>query len=190
MKQTFKNLILFIFFTSSAASAVGFRNGNDFSLVPLSGRLMLQCSEGSGGVSNSLLSCYTEILNPNEFEYFVGPANIAAEKVKLTCIRQDGSVEEKLLDYDSSSGQTVRKVNLWVNTLLQTGLLGEGANKIHYSLLKNGQPVQQGDFVATVRVGKTISCATIPIFDNSGLNLCNNPNSACERYFEQLNYCQ
>jgi hypothetical protein len=190
VNQIFRNLILLIVLNTSAAFAVGFQTGNDFTVVPLSGRLILQCSGAGGGIVSTPLNCYTEILNPNEFEYFVGPAGVAAEKVKLSCIQQDGTVVEKNMDYDSKNGRTVKRVNLWINTLLQTALLNEGKNKIHFAMTKNGQPVQEGDFEADVKIGKNVGCATISIYDNQGLNLCNNPNSACQSYFEQLNYCQ
>lgn len=176
---------------ASFAQAVGFSKGNNFTTRTIQGQVFVSCEDNFGRRYTQLTRCAGEFLDPVETDYFVGPAGIDADEVMLTATAQDGEVETKSSSYDVKAGKSSKKFNLWIATLLQTPLLGMGQNKIQYSFSKQGQAVSSGEFIAIVTVGKTYTCPQGSLWDSAGGDmLCRNPNFACQRYFQQYNYCQ
>lgn len=191
MKTLILILSLEVFSLSSYAQTVGFSKGSQFSAYNLSGDMVVQCNDPVAGFDTVFSNCNGDILTPAEFDFFIGPkgeqANEATQ-VELSVVKQDQSVRSKVLDYNSESGMSKKKFNLWINTLLQKPLLGYGTNHATYKLLKNNQMVNSGQFSVNVEFSGEKICERRTYFSQN-IQDCRNPYSMCERYFADQNYC-
>lgn len=173
------------------AETVGFSHGNEFVSRRLVGHATLTCPSNFGGGSEfRSVYCTGEILDPNEFDYFVGHQGVDAEKVVLNAIHADGSSREKTEDFDSSTGRSKDTFNLWISSLTQRPLLDVGKNTVQYKLKKGGQSVIEGSFTANVARGETRQCAPGNYY-SSNPGDCQFPEAAiCDRYFYENHYCE
>lgn len=179
--------LLVVAFTAQAA---GFSAGDQFSSVIIEGSLTVQCAGGTTGPSFGSADCRSEILNPSEYTYFVGP-KIDADSVSLQATRENGSVSKvKTEKYDAAQGKSRKPFNLWISTLLQRPLLDYGTNSVKYTLTKNGQKVEEGTFTVEVTRGSISVCQRTGHYSSSTTQDCSFPQNFCSRYFSENNFCQ
>ncbi|MDO9183425.1 MAG: hypothetical protein Q7U04_13505 [Bacteriovorax sp.] len=193
MNKTVKTLAL-IFLSNclliGVACATGLSGGEQYSAQSIEGRLTVQCFGGSPGPSYGTANCRSQILNPGEYSYFVG-TKIDADHVSLKASREDGSFSKtKTEEYDSEKGKSKKSFNLWIATVFQRPLLGFGKNTVHYVLSKNGNTVEQGDFIVNVVDGGSAVCQRAGLYTSQTSNDCSMPQNLCPRYFSENNYCQ
>ncbi|MDD4976543.1 MAG: hypothetical protein PHY93_19460 [Bacteriovorax sp.] len=193
MNKTFKtSLMLFLgnCLFVSFVSAAGLSGGEQFSTQLIEGHLMVQCAGGAPGPTSGSAICRSELLNPGEYSYFVGP-NIDADHVSLRATREDGSVSKtKTEEYNSAKGKSRKSFNLWINTVFQRPLLGFGKNTVNYSLTKNRAIVENGTFIINVVDGGRSTCQRMGYYTSQSTADCSIPQNLCSRYFSENNYCQ
>ncbi len=183
-----KFLVLVLCLSFSGFSfAQSFASGNKFTTKPISGDVMVQCTDPHFGLTTQHFECEDNRLSPEEFDYFVGP-QVDADNVVLVSTYENGiTSKEKSAGY--KNGKSSSHINLWISSLFQHPLLAEGLNKISYVLKKSGQVVGQGQFDVQVAKGETRRCPSgfymTPVFSD-----CQNPYMVCDQYFQQYNYCQ
>ncbi|MBT3235742.1 MAG: hypothetical protein HN353_07310 [Bdellovibrionales bacterium] len=168
------------------ASELGFKGGNSFQTLKLTGSGHIYCPSSG---ERLFISCNFQYLDPTEMDYFTYGQELDADRVKLTAYREDGSTRSKARKYRSSKGQSTKRFNLWIQSLFQRPLLKMGVNTIAVEMSKNGAVVAADEFVATVVEGESRHCpyqTVIGRFDSD----CESAYLACERYFRLLNYCQ
>lgn len=176
--------------------AVGFSQGNQIDLTPISGDVMVHCPNqppppvGNGGPSTNYVRCSANLWSPEIADFFVGPQGMQADSVTLVSHRQDGSKREKSADYDSAQGRSKTRFNLGIWTLTQKPLLKLGVNKITYVLKKDDSVVAQGDFEVTVTERAARQCPYGSYFGNSSFDCQSGSTAICDRYFREHNYCQ
>lgn len=186
MKILFSIITLF---TVQNLFAAGFSTGNEFHATLIQGRLTMICPSGTpGGQQNVLFTCRATILDPAEYDYFVGPM-VDGDKVTLEATREDGSTRSKTTGYDGSKGKSENRFNLWISSLTQRPLLADGANKISYKITKANATITSGEFTAKVVREPTATCRPRTLYSSSAMD-CQNQMTACGRYFELENYCQ
>lgn len=169
---------------------VGFNAGNQRTAVLSRGEIHVYCpGDRFGGPSSRIHICQREVMVEGEHDYFIGPRGIKADEVVLTARHQDGSSRTKKVAYDGTKGRSAKAVNLWILTLLQKPLLDAGENRVSYTLMKSGQTVTTGQFVASVRDGGRKICSRRGYYTGHNSNDCNNVESFCSRYFYENNYC-
>ncbi len=172
-------------FLAQGSLAAGFSQGNEIQTQRISGNLTLFCQ--GPGQQTKYIRCDADLWTPGLTDYFVGPV-ADADSVTLNAKHADGSQKSKDSKYDGQTGKSKSVFNLGIHTLTQKPLLLEGQNQIHFALSKGGQSVSEGDFTANVKRVPGAFCP--PASDSVYGNDCNFPQSACDRYFEQFNYCQ
>jgi len=167
-------------FLLSAAMAASFEGVTDFHYDTYRGTAHIQCPVQTTP-NYARVTCADYSLEPFAFGHFTaGPVD--ADEVRITSLRADGRSVEKSGPYDAREGRSEKEFNLWIETLLQRALLDVGENQIGYQLLKNGEEVVSGSFVATVKKGSDITCSTETIFTQNQ-DLCVFPQRACREYF-------
>jgi len=176
-----------ILFTAVAAHAAtpGFSQGNQFYAVPLQGAVTVYCGPGD----TAKYSCFSTVLDPVSYDFFVGPAGVTAQQVSLSCLRQDGSRRDRTEDYSPATVQSVNAFNLWISTPFQRPLLAIGVNKIDYKMTNMGKIIDQGTFSVNVAHGDARTCPTTH-YNSNDPNDCQSPYTVCQRYFEQYDYCR
>ena len=181
---------VFILFASQNLFAAGFSSGNEFQSTLIQGRLTAICPAVQPGAPQqiSYITCRATILDPAEFDYFVGP-KVDGDKVELVSTREDGSTRSKSSGYDGEVGKSDKRFNLWISTLTQRPLLADGVNKVSYKITKGNAKITSGEFIATVTRQPTATCRPRTINFPFAQD-CNNQLSACDRYFDLENYCQ
>ncbi len=179
---------LILFLTGLNAFAVGFSQGNDFTYSEIQGDIYVSCPTSypnNMGPSSAWERCRGYEVAPGMSDYFVGPANIAADTLKLVATSESGKVTSKDVDYDSAKGMSSKKINLAIKTLTQKPLLKLGANKVQYTLLKDGNTVASGEVTVNyIDSGKTFQCQQKSYFGNFASD-CQNPSVLCSRYFDE-----
>ncbi|MFC1679630.1 hypothetical protein ACFL2T_05420 [Elusimicrobiota bacterium] len=169
---------------------VSFETGNAFSAVILDGYISVSCSEG-GRHDSASFRCREEVLDPAEFVRFVGPKGLDADKVTLEATWENGRTRKKTKGYDSASGKSTSRFNLWIATLFQRPLLDYGKNVVRYFMKKDGDTVMEGSFTAEVRTGEERACRYRRHYFSSDLSDCRaGTTRMCDRYFRDENYCQ
>jgi hypothetical protein len=142
---------------TATAAPGGFKNGNHFEYKSAIGDVSVHCPQTGGGAPPGTPTgptfaqhrCYGYIFNPGDQDFFVGPL-VNADEVELVSVRADGSKRSKKSEYDSSTGQSKERFNLWIETLFQKPLLKMGRNDVNWVLRRNGKVVQGGSFIAEV----------------------------------------
>jgi len=107
--------------------------------------------------------------------------------VKLVVNREDGSTKKKSKKFDSTSGESTKKFNLWIWSLFQKPLLKRGLNSIDFTLTKDGDAVESGSFEVNVSDGGTINCRR-GWYWGSGSD-CNSTTFICNQYLNDSRYC-
>lgn len=175
---------------TSMAYAAGLSGGDQFSTQIIEGRLTVHCSSNTPGPTHGAAFCRSQILNPGEYSYFVGP-QIDADQVTLRATREDGSLSKaKTETYLGAKGKSKKSFNLWISTVFQRPLLGFGKNTVKYTLSKEGQTVEEGTFVVNVVDGGRAVCQRTGFYTSSSNTDCSVPQNLCSRYFNENNYCQ
>lgn len=186
--KTLLAIVTLLFSISNFAQ--GLSGGDQFTSVNIEGRLSVSCMGTQGGPSYGTASCRMNLLNPGEYSFFVGP-KVDADSVSLQATWENGKVSKvKTEKYDSATGRSKKSFNLWIATLLQRPLLDFGKNTVNYKLLKNGNIVEEGEFIVNVVSGGTKACQRAGFYTSSNNNDCAQPSQFCDRYFREYNYCQ
>lgn len=179
----------FVIFGAHAEEGIGLLSGNTRTIVHLKGEVTVHCS-GMDAPPSNMASCDDLSLSPNNEDFFTGPKGIPATSVKLISKTQSGKTHIKESEYNSNTGKSTDKFNLWYATIFQKPLLEKGLNLVTYILIDTrGKELQRGQFEVKVEVGPTYTCPdriyTSPIDSD-----CNFPQNLCYRYFNENNYCQ
>lgn len=185
----FRMIFLIQVIYSFAQANVGFSRGNELFATSIQGQVRVVC-EGFNGISSATFTCRDNVLDPNPYDYFVGPKDPAITKLELIALHEDGSARSKMISYDGHSGKSREAVNLWISTLFQKPLLAYGVNTIRYKIYsehRDGQ--QEGNFNVTVKRGPARQCP-LAQYDSIDINDCNSQYSICQRYFEENNNCK
>lgn len=184
------SILILMFSMLSLAQAAGLSGGDQFSAQLVEGRLNVSCMGTGSGPTFGSAYCRSEILNPGEYSFFIGPKT-DADIVTLQATHEDGSISKaKKSDYDSVNGKSKKSFNLWIRTVLQRPLLDYGKNIVTYTLSKNGRDIEQGTFNVEVVKGGRAVCQRIGFYTSSVSSDCATPENFCARYFAENNYCQ
>ena len=182
----------FSFFLNSFCRANvtgGFESGEDFTSLQIQGRLYVDCP-GTDGPAFGSTSCNLDFLNPTGFTAFVGP-KLDADKVSLEATYENGSTSKlQYLLYNSKTGISTQKINLWANTVFQRPFLKFGKNLVEFKLLKKGKMLEKGTFTVNVSDGGFKTCPRSGYYTSPSSNDCSSPQLLCNRYFNENNYCQ
>lgn len=190
--KNMKTLLLAMLVLAPIAHAefdsAGFQSGNDFQSVFLRGEITVSCRDVTTGQNDfATYRCVSDVLEPADYVRFQGPA-VDADKVSLSCLREDGSVREKSEKY--SSGLSKGRFNLWTASLTQRPLLKFGRNVIDYTLTKSGAPVTSGQFIAQVTSGQERTCSRRRHYFSNDMRDCRTGQSLCARFFNEENHCK
>lgn len=182
-------LLLLCCSLAQAGEEVGFLRGNIRRAIIAKGDISLNCRDLK---EFSIYSCRARAMAEGDFDYFIGPPGVPADKVILTAVRQDGSHRTKKVDYDINRGRS-HKVNLWENSFLHNGfihraLLKAGRNKINYVMKKGDRVTARGEFTVKVVEGGQKVCPTARYWEDF-IYICPSKLAACERFFQDNNYC-
>jgi len=176
-------------FAAQAGDSVGFLGGNIRTAIVAKGDISMNCHDSLGyGQDFYLYSCEAHALSEGEYDYFVGPPGVPADKVILTAFREDGSHRTKKVDYNTRKGRS-DKVNLWVRSLFHKGLLKGGVNRIVYVMKKDDHVTDRGEFIVRVLDGGKHRCHNIGHFWYDLTYLCPSRRFACDAYFRENNFC-
>lgn len=180
-----------IFFSFQNVYAIGFQSGNNFKATLIQGQVSVTCEMlETTEVRTATFDCRDIVLDPLNYDYFVGPKNTLAESIELRSTKANGEVELKVDEYNGDVGLSASQYNLWIKTIFQTPLLGLGINKINYKLYdKTNKVIQSGDFQAKVERGTPRTCPNVSYTSQSASD-CSSEYTVCQRYFEQLNNCR
>lgn len=190
-----RTFIAFFLMATAAVEAnaqyVGFRHGSEFVAAAVEGQVTVSCN-GFNGTGSAIYACRDVVLDPQAYDYFVGPRDSRAANLELRCTREDGSVRTKSGDYDGSNGISSDSFNLWISTLFQKPLLQAGVNTIEYRITADDRPkteIAKGRI--TVKVTRTPArrCPNAH-YNSTDLNDCNSQYSVCQRYFEEYRNCR
>lgn len=190
-RSILKQILIFasLIFPAQATLAAGFSRGNEIQTTEISGAVTAYCPRADGlGQETSLISCRSQMWEPDIVDYFVGP-QVDADKVLLTATRDDGSQKSKDSGYDGQKGQSKSRFNLGISTLMQRPLLKAGRNSIHFTLSKNDSPVTEGDFEASVTPLPGLRCSH-GIYQGFSSFDCQDHYRVCQTYFQNHNYCR
>lgn len=186
------NIVLSLLTSCSVAQGtpVGFAKGNELTASPIQGQVRVLC-DGFNGTGSALYTCRDVVLDPQAYDYFVGPRDTSIDKVELTATHEDGSSRFKMTDYDGARGKSYEAFNLWISTLFQKPLLEYGVNSIRFRLYTGRELIQMGEgtFQAIVKRGAARACPAAQ-YNSTDLNDCNSQYSICQRYFEEFHNCQ
>jgi hypothetical protein len=178
-------------FISSISLAAGFTGGNQSVSTNIYGELTVICHNYRGGTDIHRESCYSNTLQPYEFDRFIPEqedSKLDFDKVEISRIKKSGKMTKQSRSYSKEKQQT-EHFNLWIATLFQRPLLDIGDNSLTYKLLKNGKTVKEGDFGVAVLEGKPRQCFHETIQLN-GNGCPSGGQDLCENYFRRQNYCQ
>lgn len=182
---------LTVFCSFAQANNVGFSKGNQLTATPIQGQVTVICN-GFNGSDSAAYSCRDVALDPQAYDYFIGPQVYRGDKVELVAQHEDGSTRSRVFNYDGARGRSRDLVNLWVSNFFQKPLLEFGVNTIRFKIYEgtnNIQPFGEGTFQAVVRKGTSRTCPNAQ-YNSLDVNDCNSPYSICQRYFEEYRNCQ
>ncbi len=176
---------------SGPAFADGFSKGSEFQSTDLEGSITVYCNDNdpyNPGPGYAHYTCFMNILDPSESDYFVTDEAVAANKVTLTNRLGDREIS-KTSDYLPAEKRSKKRFNLWLESLLQTPLLHTGLNTVAYDLKNGSQSVKSGSFSVNVVEQPTRRCRH-RIMNSWTSNDCRSGGAVCDRYFNEENYCQ
>lgn len=189
MLRTF--LAIMLFTLSAHADDVGLSHGSEFTAAAVEGRVSIHCN-GFNGVGNAVYNCRDAVLEPQLYDYFIGPRDAKATDVELKCTREDGSVRVKTSGYNGTKGISTDSFNLWISTLFQKPLLQAGINTIDYRITADDRAkteIAKGRFVVNVVRTPVRRCQDAH-YTSTDINDCNSQYSVCQKYFEEFNNCR
>ena len=187
MKIFIFSLLLLLISSLAHVKASGFKIGNRIDSAKISGNLTVRCvGNGMNDIANHF--CKALVVEPATHSYFIGPAKIRANRVKIISEWENGKTIKKEKIYNSKKGRTKRRVNLFVKSLIQRPLLNIGNNIIKFEMYNNKQRVSQGQFNFKVVEGPSRRCRPRSI-TTSGHDFCRNAIRACDEYFYIENNC-
>lgn len=173
------------------AFGAGLQIGNDLTSHPVVGSIRVTCSDARNHETR-YVNCSANYLSPSEFSKFVldEGERVNADEVTLYYKDHKGRTKSKSSRFDADKGESKKRFNLWIYTLLQRPLLNYyGENEIEYKLEKDGNEVATGSFVVNVEKQETLRCPSASYFSRN-MNDCRSPKNMCSRYFRDYNYCQ
>ncbi|MFG1483823.1 hypothetical protein ABMA79_04425 [Halobacteriovorax sp. HFRX-2_2] len=173
------------------AFGAGLQIGNDLASNPVEGSIRLTCNDRNQHQIR-YVNCSANYLSPSEFSRFVldEGERVDADEVTLYYKDHKGRKKSKSSSFDAEKGESSKKFNLWIYTLLQRPLLNYyGENEIEYKLEKNGREVATGKFIVNVEKQDTKYCQSASYW-SSNMDDCRFPQNFCARYFRDYNYCQ
>lgn len=174
---------------SGLADAASFQGHTAFTAQPVWGYLSITCNEG-GQFDYRRVVCEDIYLDPFEYGYFDAEKGLGADEVLITSQRADGKTVEKQSAYNSETGRSEKRINLWIATLLQNPILDVGNNVVSYQLLSGGEVKASGQFDVKVEVAPEKQCPN-GREQSFALRDCTFPNNnLCDRYFRRYNYCE
>ncbi len=183
--------ILFAVSVYAQTNTVGFSRGNVLSAIPIQGQVQVTCS-GFNGEGAAAFTCRDIVLEPQAYDYFVGPRDASLRWVDLIADRQDGTTRVKTAAYNGAQGRTNEALNLWISTIFQKGLLAPGNNEIKYKLYTSDNtngPAVKGKFMAVVNRMPERQCQP-GTYESTDINDCNSQYSVCQRYFAERQFCK
>ncbi|WP_413943646.1 hypothetical protein [Bdellovibrio sp. HCB-162] len=186
-----KTVVLLLAFCSFAQANVGFSHGNEFTASAIQGTVRVFCN-GFNGSGSAVYSCRDVVLDPQAYDYFVGPQDARADKIELTASHEDGSSRSKIVEYDGVRGKSREAFNLWISTLFQKPLLEYGTNNVRYRIYSGNRLIEamgEGNFTALVKRGPARTCPAAQ-YNSTDVTDCNSQYSICQRYFEEFHNCQ
>lgn len=174
----------------AAVPKEGLNIGNELSWAQLRGQVTVICHDPVGGGQDIFTwSCQGSTLEPAEYARFVSLPGGEATRVRLSCTREDGSVQTKTAPYKANEGMS-DKVNLWIATLFQRPLLAPGLNRIQFELMRADASIERsGEFEVKVSRGPDRVCRP-RVLPSNAMQDCRSGLLACERYFFLENYCR
>lgn len=170
---------------------VGFSQGNVLTAIPIQGQVQVTCS-GFNGEANAVYNCRDVVLEPQAYDYFLGPRDPKLRWVDIIATRQDGSNRVKTAAYDGANGRTTEALNLWISTIFQKGLLALGNNEIQYKLYtadNTRDSLVSGTYQAVVNRAPTRQCQA-GSYESPDINDCSSQYSICQRFFSERNFCK
>lgn len=180
-------LLASLFSVHAFAVNTGFETGNEFTARLYRGQVSVSCIS-SNDHSIYYYNCSAEDLDPAQTANFVIAPGVDADQVALTSTWENGKTVDKNTDFDSTTGKSKKKFNLWISTLFQRPLLDFGTNKIHYVLSKDGKTQSEGDFTATVKKAPATTCRPASLMETFAGN-CQSVTVMCQRYFQEVAQC-
>lgn len=186
----FASIMMILLSLSQANASVGFSNGNELNATAIEGQVSVTC-EGFNGNGQALYTCRDVVLDPEAYDYFVGPVHASANRVELRAFHADGSNDMTVEAYDGAAGKTYDKINLWISTLFQTPLLKRGTNRVSYSIYSDlsMKEFAKGEINVNIARGTPRKCAPLS-YNSTDLNDCHAQYSVCQRYFQELKHCR
>ncbi|MCB0415611.1 MAG: hypothetical protein KDD50_14835 [Bdellovibrionales bacterium] len=183
-------IILISVFLGQALWAQSFEAGNDMQTVKLNGDFTLRCTAGSK-YSTRYVYCSDEYLMGGTHQYFLMDGQgKKIDKVNLkSTYSSNGREVKKSVKFDSDKSRSKKRVNLWIETLLQKPMLDYGNNKIEYTAFNGNDVVSSGEFNVNVSLKETRECDHDVIFARNDSD-CDFPDRLCDRYFSRQNDCQ
>lgn len=175
---------------SIAMANPGLTGGDRFTATPISGQVMITCQDAASGIITRTFTCYQNLLEPGDYDYFAHPLKPKADQVRLEVLHEDGSLKSRTAGYDVRSGLSTSRFNLWVRSFTQAPLLNLGLNQVSYVLSKKGQEVETGTFEVRVDQGPVRACADTGVYTSPNLPDCNSPVAICARYFAERDNCR
>ncbi len=179
--------LLTVFLMPILASGADFQGQREFTHVELEGRYRVTCFGGQQTKSQTHF-CRGYLLHPFSWAHFNHVTNKPVTRVELTNQKQNGKTVRKKSQWDASNNRSEKKINLWVETLLQNPLLEMGDNQISYELWVDQTSVETGVVNVKVNDGGLRQCQDYSE-TTSDQNLCDSPSQACRRFFQLQNNC-
>lgn len=167
------------------AATPGFSLGDQFYATPLQGTVTVYCNPGE----SVTYTCHATVLDPSNYDYFIGPEGTKAQEVSLSCVRPDGSRRDRTEEYNNRTRKSANAFNLWISTPFQRPLLALGTNQVDYRMMSMGKIIDQGTFSVNVAHGSARTCPATH-YNSTDANDCQSPYTVCQRYFEQYDYCR
>lgn len=183
----FNMLAAIVCLSSGLADAASFQGQTSFTAQPVWGRMSISCQE-NGFTEYQRVICEDVYLSPFEYGYFDAETGLGADEVLISSQRADGKVIEKKAGYNSETGRSEKRINLWIATLLQTPILDVGSNLVSYQLVGGGEVKASGQLEVKVDVAAEKQCPDGHEYSFS-MNDCRFPSTLCGRYFQRHNYC-
>ena len=171
---------------SANIMAADFEGALEFNAYEKEGRMRVTCIN-NGYIKTQTHFCNSYGLRPRMKSFFNHKPSKKVTRVVLKRKIED-DVITKRSSWDSENNRTQKKINLWIDTLLQTPLFEMGENTIEFQLYNKSELVEEGSVVAKVQDQGTYNCGDLD-HTTSDLNFCNNYSQACQFYFQKQKMC-
>lgn len=176
-----------LLFFSHAHADAGLTAGNEFEAHYNEGQLNLTCFGPQGQVRHAYWRCWESYLTPAMYTKFYTDSGVEADRVEIRSTNAKGNTRKKSSRYLSDKGQSKDSFNLWINTLFQRALLDYGVNTIEYTLTKDGNEVEAGEFDVDVIQQPRKYCMSANATSHN-MNDCVNGDFICGRYMNSYRH--